>query len=110
MAMAPRRRCRRRWPALLPQQHRAADQEDREDARQQHERKAEPGGDDTEFQAAVAEDLHRVKGHAVFEGGVGEKLDRLDVGDGVDDLSRDHRAAGRAGGGVLAHPWHEENG
>jgi hypothetical protein len=58
--------------ALLPKKDCAADQKDGEDACEEHQRKAEPGGDDAKFEGAVTEDLHRVDGDAVLEGGVGE--------------------------------------
>jgi hypothetical protein len=94
--------------ALLPEQDGAADQQHRQDPGQQHQRQTEPGGDHAELQTAVAEHLHRVQRDTVLEGGMGEKLDRLDIGDRVDDLTRDHGARRGAGSGILADHRQEE--
>ena len=75
---------------VLPQQNGATDQDHRQNPRQRHQRQSEPRGDDAVFQRPIAKHLHRLQRNPVLKRGMGEKLDRFDVGDGVHHLPRHH--------------------
>ena len=84
-------RCRdiaHRGRALTPQEDGAAHKDHRQNPRHDHQRQAEPGADDAEIQRAFAETSHGAQGDLILVPVMGEQLDGLDVGDGIDDLPR----------------------
>ena len=87
---------------LRPEDQGTTDQQHRQDPRQSHQSDAKHGRQLAEMQRGIAEPLHRAQRGAILVIGMGEQLDRLDVGDRVDDLARYHRTRARPLTGAFA--------
>ena len=72
---------------ILPQHDTGQHQGHRQDPRRRHQDKAEHGRKHPELQRGAAIALHRGDGGLILVVDMTKQLDRLDIGDGVDDLA-----------------------
>ena len=89
--------------ALRPKPQRRANQKQRQDAGDHHQLEPEARRNKPEGQRPVAIAIHRANGCLILVIGMGEKLDRFDIGDRIDNLPSYPRPRGGAAFGLGAY-------